>query len=87
VSDSRISDAAKDFMRAYFADGRIRQPGDLDEEILGRSFGVVDIALRGAPAWNATVFCGALAALVDAGEVRAWQNEGGEWFYQRAPKP
>lgn len=82
MTDDRILAIACNFMRAYLSDGRIRQPSDFDGEILGRAYDASDLMLMRAPAWNATVFCKALGQLVDAGEVRAWQNDDGEWFYQ-----
>lgn len=93
MSDHRILNAAKDFMLVYLGDGRVRRPTDFDQEILGTSLktpgllGAADILLRRSPPWQATVFCKALGALVDAGRVRAWQNDEGEWFYQMTGVP
>jgi hypothetical protein len=86
MSDDRILEAAKDFMRAYMGDGRVRQPGAFDEEIMGRP-STVDLAMMRLPAWNASIFCKALGELARTGEVRAWQGDDGQWFYQMPGVP
>ena len=86
MSDERILSAAKSFMLAYLGDGRVRRPVDFDEEIMGGP-SLDDLMMLRSPSWNASVFCEALGELVDAGRVRAWQNDDGEWFYQMSGVP
>jgi hypothetical protein len=81
-----LAEAAKQFLLAYFADGKVRQPEHFDKEILGvDSFPAVLNILSGQePAWNKTIFCDALGELVKEGKIKAWLEETG-WYYQYDP--
>ena len=69
---------AKEFMKAYFSDGKEKRPSDFDEDIIG---GMDTNFLFGRPKWNNTPFFLALGELIEEGVVRFKQLEDGQYVY------
>lgn len=74
----RLIKPAKDFMIAYFRDGKVRQPTDFDSDILGGTD--TQFLVSGRPKWNSTPFCIALGELVKEGVIE-FEERGDEGFF------
>lgn len=75
---NRLIEPAKEFMKAYFSDGKERKPSDFDNDIIG---GMDASFMFGIPKWNNTPFFLALGELIEEGVVKFKQLEDGQYVY------
>jgi hypothetical protein len=80
----RLIAPAKEFMKAYFLDGKEKTPSDFDEDIIG---GLDFDVLFKRPKWNNTPFFYALTELVEDGTVKFKQLEDGTCVYWVPKQP
>jgi hypothetical protein len=75
----RLVAPAKEFLKAYFSDGKERRPSDFDDDIMG---GLDTRFLYDRPPrWNESPFCPALGELVEEGVIMFKTTEDGQYVY------
>lgn len=74
----RLVKPAKEFMKAYFSDGKEKSPSDFDEEIMG---GMDTSFILGKPKWNNTPFFLALGELIEEDIVKFKLLDHGQYVY------
>lgn len=73
-----LHNAAKTFLLLYFSDGKKRQPGDFDIDIIGGLD--TSVAFGSFPRWNKTPFFNALSDLIEEGKIKWWNDDKGHYY-------
>lgn len=81
IMEEKLLEAAKEFMKVYFSDGKEKTPSDFDKDILGGTDILFVSRMSHRPKWNSTPFFEALGDLVDDGIVLFKQLEDGQYVY------
>lgn len=84
--DPKVLELAIRFVRDYIAQCGPKQPINFDIDVMGQSPFESTFGLLGGtqPRWNDSIFCNALAALVESGEVIADNDPELGWIYTLA---